>query len=638
MTPPPIRVASRAAAAAREPEIAPPRRSGAARRSGLGRTLARGALLTALFAAITWAMFFQLGRAQGRPTPAELDDVALIASPDGPLVIWILSWSAHALRHQPFDLFDANMFHPTDDSLAYTESMAPLAPLWTLLRGAAGDPILALNLLLLVVTVLNMCGGYVLARWLTGRVDAGILAAVLFAYNGYASAHRMHFQLQVMFLVPIALLLLFRWLEERRRRDAVLLGFVWAALSVTVVYYGMIFSLMAAVVLAGYLVARRLRPGPRFVSGLATVVMVVAVLVAPFAAAYLGMRGTPELAVSQGYDLAPIDLVTPSVGSRVHRWLEAIGPPRSEEHRHFPGFLAIVLGAFGLWSALSAPHPEGSGGRWLASRPRRLDVVLLAAAGTVCLVLAFGAEARGAPLPYSLLHAHVPGFDRLRVASRIAFGTIVAGTVLAAVGYARLTAPLWRPGDGGRRRATRLAAVLAATVAISLVALENASQTRLFPRPITDAEAEVNHALAAAPPGAVLELPIATGVGPEPARMEAERFLLSTIDWKPRVNGYSGGYPPEYFPRAVELAQFPAAAALELICELDVRYVVLRAAEPAGGPGFTPEHAADVVARLPRQARWERHGQDYIVDLGDERSGGGSGVCGTLDARREGER
>jgi hypothetical protein len=191
---------------------------------------------------------------------------------------------------------------------------------------------------------------------------------------------------------------------------------------------------------------------------------------------------------------------------------------------------------------------------------------------------------------------------------------MVAGTVLAAVGYARLTAPLWRPGDG---RGRRLAAVLAASAVIALVALENASQTRLFPGPIGPGDAAVNRALAAAPPGAVLELPIAIGVGAEPARMEAKRFLLSTIDWQPRVNGYSGGYPPGYFLRAADFARFPAPRALRLLCELDVRYVVLRVDDPANQPQLTARQAAGIVSRLPRHARWERHDDDVLIDLAD---------------------
>lgn len=567
-------------------------------------------LLLAFYLALTWLMVFQLGRgANGRPTLGDLDEATLVASPDGPLVIWILSWSAHALRHHPARLFDANAFHPVEGSLAYTESLAPLAPLWALLEAAAGDPFLALNLLLLVVTVLNLCGAHALAAWLTGRTDAAVIAAVVFAFGAYASAQRVHLQLQAMFLLPVALLLLFRWLETRRRRDAALFAAVGALQAVTVVYYGVVLAVMVAAVLASHLVLARFRPGRRFAGGLATAFLVGAALVAPFAAAYLDVPRSPGPARLPGHDLQPLDLLAPSVGSLVHQHLERSTVPRSEEHRHFPGVLAFALGAVGLWQAV----------RWRRAPPiaaspppadRRRHAALLAAAGAACLVLAFGDELAGVPLPLRYLDA-LPVLDRVRVPARLAVGTLLAGSALAALGYARLTGGLWRQPPP--RRAL---AVLVAAVAVAAVALENASRTRLFPLPVAPGEAAVNRALAAAPPGAVLELPIATGVGRQPARMEAKRLLLSTADWKPRVNGYSGGYPPGYFRQAMLLSGFPDCPALRRLARLDVRYVVLRVDDPESRPRLSRQEAARILARLPAGARWRRHGRDVLVDLG----------------------
>jgi hypothetical protein len=576
---------------------------------------ARGLLLLAFYLALTWLMVFQLGRgANGRPTLGDLDEATLVASPDGPLVIWILSWSAHALRHHPARLFDANAFHPVEGALAYTESLAPLAPLWALLEAAAGDPFLALNLLLLILTVLNLCGAHALAAWLTGRTDAAMLAAVVFAFGAYASAQRVHLQLQAMFLMPVALLLLFRWLETRRRRDAALFAAVAALQAVTVVYYGVVLAVMAATVLAAHVVLARFRPGRRFAGGLATAILVGAALVAPFAAAYLDVPRSPGPARLPGHDLQPLDLLAPSVGSLVHQPLERLTVPRSEEHRHFPGLLAAALGAAGLWQAARAARAALRRAPPPGVEPPPADrgrhAALLAAAGAACLVLAFGDELAGVPLPLRFLDA-LPVLDRVRVPARLAVGTLLAGSALAALGYARLTGRLWRQPP--RRRAL---ALLAAAAAVAAVALENASRTRLFPLPVAPGEAAVNRALAAAPPGAVLELPIATGVGRQPARMEARRLLLSTADWKPRVNGYSGGYPPGYFRQAMLLSGFPDCPALRRLARLDVRYVVLRVDDPESRPRLSRHDAERILARLPPGARWRRHGRDVLVDLG----------------------
>lgn len=568
----------------------------------------RAALLSLLFAAIVGCMFFVLGTKDGHPSPGELDEVSLVGRPDAFLVVWILSWSSRALVEQPFELFDANAFHPTENSLAYTESLLLVAPLYALLHAATGNPFLALNLLLLLLTFLNLWGGYLLGEWLTGRVDAGILAAVLFAFNGYVVAQRAHVQLQVTFLIPIALLLLFRWLEERRIRYALLFAVAAVAQSVTAAYYGALLVVVVAVVLAGYLAVRRFRPGRGFWPGLLAAGALALLLVAPFVSVYLRfddqrIYDDPKAALNAS------DLLAPAFGSLLYREMERTPPSlprRTSEHRFFSGFLACGLAGVGLVMAV------GCGGR-------RTYAVLLAAAAAVCLVLALGATAKGVPLPYGLLREHVPGVNGVRVPARLAFAAVFALGLLAAVGYAGLT-ERWR-----RRGRGRLVAAVA-TAVVALVLVENASRTFFHRFEVLD-EAAVNRALAAAPDGAVVELPMAGGVGPAGANLEGARLMLSIYDWKPRVNGYSGGYPEGYFRRAQRIDRFPEPDALGLLCQLDVRYVVLRVDFSESRRPFGRQDAARVLAALPPGASHSEHGGDHLIDLQGWRDAGG---CATV--------
>ena len=64
-------------------------------------------------------------------------------------------------------------------------------------------------------------------------------------------------------------------------------------------------------------------------------------------------------------------------------------------------------------------------------------------------------------------------------------------------------------------------------------------------------------------------------------------MALATDDFHPRVNGYSGFYPPEYPALAATLQELPGADAQAAICALHVRYLVLRtAAVPTGSAGL----------------------------------------------------
>ena len=43
--------------------------------------------------------------------------------PDTHLYIWTLAWNTHAFLHQPLNIFDANIYYPYANTLAYSENL-----------------------------------------------------------------------------------------------------------------------------------------------------------------------------------------------------------------------------------------------------------------------------------------------------------------------------------------------------------------------------------------------------------------------------------------------------------------------------------------------------------------------------------
>ncbi|MGE0306296.1 MAG: hypothetical protein AB7Q27_11110, partial [Acidimicrobiia bacterium] len=77
----------------------------------------------------------------------------------------------------------------------------------------------------------------------------------------------------------------------------------------------------------------------------------------------------------------------------------------------------------------------------------------------------------------------------------------------------------------------------------------------------------------------VLEYPVpGPNYGSAWAFGEAPRMVLSTIDWHPRVTGYSGFFPPAFPAQALALNELPKADALQLADGFGVRYIVIRTA------------------------------------------------------------
>ena len=86
------------------------------------------AAISLAFAVTAVAMTWPMWRAPGTLAPQHQDVY---------FNMWRLRWFAHAMRTSPLHLFDANIFHPEKDTLAYSDAM--------LLEGLVAAPFSALN-------------------------------------------------------------------------------------------------------------------------------------------------------------------------------------------------------------------------------------------------------------------------------------------------------------------------------------------------------------------------------------------------------------------------------------------------------------------------------------------------------------
>jgi hypothetical protein len=100
------------------------------------------------------------------------------------------------------------------------------------------------------------------------------------------------------------------------------------------------------------------------------------------------------------------------------------------------------------------------------------------------------------------------------------------------------------------------------------------------------------------------------------AFQEAPRLVYSTVDWHPRVNGYSGFVPPTYYEDLDAYRRFPEPVATDRLRANRVRYVILHVGVENGLPGLTEADAAERLGRLPPGATSTREGVSHLVDLG----------------------
>ena len=548
----------------------------------------RGAV-TVVFAAALVVMLRPDPQAMHRTLP-NLGDPAFIT--------WVTEWGRRALWHRPGPVFDAPIYWPARLTLAYSENLLAALPFTGVLRGLGAGWALTYNLLVVACLAGSLAATYTLARHVVGRTVPAVLAALGFTFSGYTLTHLGHAQLLAIGGFALGLWAVLRMLEERRWWQAVLAGSVLPCFTYFALYYAAAWVVVLPAVVVADVVARRFRPGPRFWPLVAVVVAVSAVGAAPGALAYRQLQREVdferELVPQWGLDA--VDLVTPAPGSYVWRPLDRAFASRPErwEHTFFPGFVILGFAAAGA-ATLVRPGP----------RRRLLGVVV---AGVVSGALALGPEVRGIRFtPFRLLHDHAPGFNGIRVAARLAVPGLLALCVLAAAGLAalgdRLRAP-WR-------------SVLGVGAGVLLLA-ELAAPIPRTVLPTGSEQLAVYRVLARRPAGVVVELPM-----PDPADgtrwavLEAPRLLYATIDWHPRLNGYSGSWPPGYRDDVAVLARLPAAAALARLRERCVRYVVLHVGPFAGQAQFDEAQASRIARGLEGAgATVRRIGPDRLADFG----------------------
>jgi hypothetical protein len=557
----------------------------------------RWLMLSALFLALILVML--------RPKPSGLLTRVPANIGDPALIIWILSWGRHALTSDPLGYFDANMFWPHDSTLAYSESLIPIVPVFALFEVVTGSWSLALSLTTVALFFLSMCATYALTKWFTGRADAAVLSAIAFTFSGYMLAHWGHIQLSTAGFLPLAFLTLFKLLDERRMRLAAVAGLLSAALALSALYYGAIYAVAVLVILLGYLIAMRFRPSRSVMRGILVGAAISAVILVPAALPYLELRGEGVLKrdlYPEG-GLNPIDVITPAPGSYAYGELEDLGGARDVEHRFFPGFSVALLATLGLFSLVrrqSSPnHPPP------VRADRRIYLGLLVIAGAVSIVLASGPTFLGEPAPFRLFHSYVPGFGSLRITARFAVVALLVGAVLAGVGYAFLANRLRRLAP-----TAVLAVVLGGVMLVELAA--PVRWARLDDGRETTA---VYKELQRRPPGAVVELPLTGPSNVAWPYIEAPRLVYSTLDWHPRLNGYSGFFPTSYLEDVATIASFPSRSAMERLKSRGIRYALLHFGTRNGIPMYSEEQAERILSALPPRSTAKRFGDSYLIDL-----------------------
>ncbi|HYM23597.1 MAG TPA: hypothetical protein VEU08_10320 [Vicinamibacterales bacterium] len=493
----------------------------------------RDVLIAALgFSALTVVFTF--------PLAFHLGSLGRVDNGDGQFSVWNVAWVARALVVDPRHVFNANIFYPHTLTLAYSESNLGAGALAVPVYWATRNPYAAHNAVLLVSFVLGGVGMYCLVRHLTAdRVAAGV-AGIAFSFCPYLSSHLPHIQLLWTAGLPFAALALHRVADRPTAGRAAALGLVIAAQSYFCGYYAVFVALVTGFATLALAWSRGVWTSGQYwtaVGGAAAIAIAVGLpVIVPYVEHQRATGFARTLDNARLFSATWRSFI--SSPSYVHSRMTArIGDFGTEQS--FPGFVAVVFGAFGAVSGWRL------GGRF------RETAGLYAAIGALALWSAFGPSGR----LYSALYAVIPVFSFLRAPGRFAIVVDFALCVLAGLGVAAVLARTRRPALAG--------GVIACVAFAEMLVPFN------FPRvPPVD---EGYRVLASLPVGPVLELPV---YSPKFAFVREEYMLASTIHWMPLIDAYSDYIPPDFVEAAERYADFPSREAFDALRPLSARYAV----------------------------------------------------------------
>lgn len=524
-------------------------------------------------AAVVWVAAILMACAFTYPYAFQFSNAGRLDTNDGRWSIWVVTWVAHALTSDPLNVYRANIYHPHQDALAFSEGNlvggAMGIPAWLL----TGNPYATHNFVFILSFVMSLVATYYLVRHLTGDRRAAAVAGLLFAFCPFAFARQAHSQLLLIGFLPWSMLAFHRFMARRSALRALELGVVLWLSGLACAYYGLFAGGMVAAGSLLLAVTRGWWKDIKYWSLLALAAAVCIGLTLPLFLPYLQMQGTTGFARtlndSRAYAASAGDWLASSAWA--HRWwisfLEGPYLARNANEVLFPGFVAIGLGIWGAWIGLRAKPTgtDGSGGikvppSWhhdvvATELPRTMprDIVwLYVLIAIVAFWTTFGPKAG----LYTLLYNTIPVFSFLRAPSRTGIVVTLCLVVLSAPALIKLMS--------GRRGALMCA---------GLMLLGTAD---LYRAPLRMREAPpLPHAyltLAQLPRGPVIEFPYWYERPAYPRH--AEYMLTSTAHWQPLINGYSDHIPTDFRETALPLSTFPSRESFAILERLGARYAV----------------------------------------------------------------
>src|SRR3989344_8217099 len=488
------------------------------------------------------------------------------------IIAWIQNWVIHALTTNPLHLFQAPIYFPYQNTLAYSDAFITSSILSIIPIFIWKEPIVAQNFTFFSSIVLLGFSTFILTFYITKNYLSSILSGLLVQYSPAVLDKYVHTQILSIFWVPLSILIFSHYLKTGKFRFycIFLLFFFLQTINSFLPGYFILFSvIILAAVNSGSII--------KFINKkVITSTLITFAFILPLALPYYSVSNqfkyTRDIRDTIHFALQPEDLFYTNSFSKMKPFLDKLSSsnlyPVNTGYK--PGFIGLTFSVLTIICFVI----------YLRNRKRFKNVsgfVLISLTG---LFLSFGPFLHIArqtihhpvpiPMPYLLFYYLFPGFQGFRNSARWEMLFILFISIAIGIVFFRITKKL---------NLTKRV-IITLILLISIIAEYNFPM-KFYPVPRMQDFPPVYSFLKTLSPGKpIVEMPIYNWNMQPYAPEEFKREFYSTIHFQPMLNGASGFSPPPWQLYVTTLLRtFPSEDSIRQLKNTKIKYIVVHKSE-----------------------------------------------------------
>lgn len=477
---------------------------------------------------------------------------------DSYLMQWALARNVQKLSSDPLNFFEANYFYPHKNTLAYTEHQLGNSILAFPIIKIFNNPLLALNILVILSYVLSGWGTYLLVFRLTKNHYAGFLAGIIFAFNPFRAIHISQLHVISTQYLPFILLYLEKIFESSRLKYYFLFSLFLIFQFITSLHLFIFISAAVVIFIALKYLLNRKQFSPKLIIYFFISFLIVFLINLPLLIPYFQLKDVA------GSDVYMTSYYTPSLSDYlkitplIHKFL---GYPKESDRIFYPGIIVLIfllLSIFWIFKRKSKTKD-------LIKKRALIYLIILISVFLLSFgpYIRFTPQAGSVPGPYLVLEELIPGESNIRAVGRFMIIGILAIAVLVGYGMTQFF-------DFPKGKKIYLV-VFSIAILGEYLFVPPFSPLKLVARIEDESKVAVSQWIAQqAGNFAILEIPLGKS-----NLTEARYMYYSTYHWKDRINGFSGYYPQEYLDLKRVITEFPSAKSLMTIGKYNPKYVIV---------------------------------------------------------------